>query len=107
MGNCGLGLAPTREADREPIARTVENVEGMSVEALTAGIPWTFESFPEYLDALESSPTRLNVGAMIGHTPLRLYVLGDDAVERAATDDEVERMRAIVIEALRAGAAGL
>jgi N-acyl-D-aspartate/D-glutamate deacylase len=69
------------------IARTLENVEGMSVEALTAGITWNFESFPEYLDVLESSPTRLNVAAMIGHTPLRLYVLGDEAVERPATDD--------------------
>ena len=107
MGNCGFGIAPTRPEHHSTIAETLENVEGMSVEALTAGIPWTFESFPEYLDAVEASPTRLNVAAMIGHTPLRLYVLGDEAVERAATDDEVERMRTIVIEALRAGAAGL
>jgi N-acyl-D-aspartate/D-glutamate deacylase len=107
MGNCGFGIAPTRPEHHSTIAETLENVEGMSVEALTAGIPWTFESFPEYLDALESSPTRLNVAAMIGHTPLRLYVLGDEAVERAATDEEVETMRALVIEALRAGAAGL
>src|SRR5438270_2706722 len=107
MGNCGFGIAPTRPEHRSTIARTLENVEGMSVEALEAGIPWTFESFPEYLDAVEASPTRLNVAAMIGHTPLRLYVLGDEAVERAATDEEVETMRALVIEALRAGAAGL
>jgi AcrR family transcriptional regulator len=53
MGNCGFGIAPTRPAGRETIARTLENVEGMSVEALFAGIPWTFESFPEYLDAVE------------------------------------------------------
>ena len=52
MGNCGFGIAPTRPAGRETIARTLENVEGMSVEALFAGIPWTFETFPEYLDAV-------------------------------------------------------
>src|SRR5207302_10970015 len=106
MGNCGFGIAPTRPEQRSTIARTLENVEGMSVEALEAGIPWTFETFPEYLDRLDAAPTRLNVGAMIGHTPLRLYVLGDDAVEREATDDEVERMQAIVGEAMAAGAAG-
>ena len=107
MGNCGFGIAPTRPEHHSMIARTLENVEGMSVEALTEGITWNFESFPEYLDVLESAPTRLNVAAMIGHTPLRLYVLGDEAVERPATDDEIERMRAIVAEALRAGAAGM
>src|SRR4051794_24280887 len=106
MGNCGFGIAPTRPEDRSTIARTLENVEGMSVEALEAGIPWTFESFPEYLDAVESAPTRLNVAAMIGHTPLRLYVLGDEATERPAKEEEVDRMRALVAEALAAGALG-
>jgi N-acyl-D-aspartate/D-glutamate deacylase len=106
MGNCGFGIVPTRPEHRSTIARTLENVEGMSVAALEAGIPWTFETFPEYLDRLDQTPTRLNVAAMIGHTPLRLYVLGDDAVEREATDDEIERMRAIVAEAMAAGAAG-
>jgi N-acyl-D-aspartate/D-glutamate deacylase len=106
MGNCGFGIAPTRPEHRSTIARTLENVEGMSVEALEAGIPWTFETFPEYLDALESAPTRLNVAAMIGHTPLRLYVLGDEATERQAKDEEVDRMRDVVAEALAAGALG-
>ena len=106
MGNCGFGIAPTRPEHRSTIARTLENVEGMSVDALEAGIPWTFESFPEYLDALESAPTRLNTAAMIGHTPLRLYVLGDEATERPAKDEEVDRMRDLVAEALQAGALG-
>src|SRR5437868_1835776 len=106
MGNCGFGIAPTRAEHRSTIARTLENVEGMSVEALEAGIPWSFESFPEYLDAVESAPTRLNVAAIIGHTPLRLYVLGDEATERPAKDEEVDRMRALVSEALDAGALG-
>ena len=106
MGNCGFGIAPTRPEHRETIARTLENVEGMSVEALVAGIPWTFETFPEYLDVLDRTPTRLNVGALVGHTPLRLYVLGDEAVERAATPDEIARMRDLVGEAIEAGAVG-
>jgi len=106
MGNCGFGIAPTRPADRGVIARTLENVEGMSVEALEAGIDWTFETFPEYLDSIDRRPKRLNVAAMLGHTPLRLYVMGEDATERPATDDEVERMRAIAAEAIAAGAIG-
>lgn len=106
MGNCGFGIAPTRPEHRSLVAQTLENVEGMSVAALEAGIPWTFESFPEYLDAVAAQPLRLNVGAMIGHTPLRLYVLGDEATERAATDEEIERMRALVAQALAAGALG-
>jgi N-acyl-D-aspartate/D-glutamate deacylase len=106
MGNCGFGIAPTRPEHRGVIARTLENVEGMSVDALTAGIDWTFETFPEYLDAVDRIGKRLNVGAMIGHTPLRLYVLGDDATERAATDDEVATMKALVRDAIDAGAVG-
>ncbi len=106
MGNCGFGIAPTRPAGRETIARTLENVEGMSVEALFAGIPWTFETFPEYLDAVERAGPKLNVAVMLGHTPLRLYVLGEEAVERDATAAEIEEMRRLVGEALDAGAIG-
>src|SRR5271165_4530674 len=106
MGNCGFGIAPTRPAGRETIARTLENVEGMSVEALFAGIPWTFETFPEYLDAVERAAPKLNVAVMLGHTPLRLYVLGEEAAERDATSAEIEEMRRLVADALDAGAIG-
>jgi N-acyl-D-amino-acid deacylase len=106
MGNCGFGIAPTRPSHREAIARTLENVEGMSVDALIAGISWDFESFPEYLDAVEAKRPRLNVAAMVGHTPLRLYVMGDEAADRAATAPEIAQMRALVLEALDAGAVG-
>ena len=106
MGNCGFGIAPTRPGGRETIARTLENVEGMSVEALFAGIPWTFETFPEYLNAVERTQPKLNVAVMLGHTPLRLYVLGEEAVERDATSAEIEEMRRLVGEALDAGAIG-
>jgi N-acyl-D-amino-acid deacylase len=106
MGNCGFGIAPTRPDARDTIARTLENVEGMSVEALSTGIPWTFESFPEYLDAVEDGPLRLNAAVMVGHTPVRLYVMGQEATERAATDSEIACMRALVGEAMDAGAIG-
>src|SRR5438445_1488806 len=106
MGNCGFTIAPTRPEHRGVIARTLENVEGMSVEALTEGIDWSFETFPEYLDAIDRTPIRLNVASMIGHTALRLYVMGDDATERKATTDEIERMHDLGGEAIEAGAIG-
>src|SRR5882672_852119 len=98
MGNCGFGVAPTRPAHRELVLRTLENVEGMSFDALTEGIggEWPFETFPEFLDVIERRGTAINVGALVGHTPVRLYVMGEEATERAATDDELARMRAIV-----------
>ena len=106
VGNCGFGIAPTRPEHRETIARTLENVEGMAFDALVAGIDWTFESFPEYLATVDRLPKRLNVGVLAGHTPTRLYVLGDEASDREATEAEVAEMAAIIKEALEAGAVG-
>ncbi len=105
-GNCGFGIAPVSSPGRDLVMRTLENVEGMPLEALRSGIPWTFESFPEYLDAVDAEPLRCNVAALLGHTPLRFYVMGEDATERAATPAEVERMRALVAEGIAAGAIG-
>lgn len=104
MGNCGFGVAPTRDEHRDVIVRLLENVEGMSMEALNAGIDWSFHTFPEYFATLERTAKRLNVGAFIGHSPLRLYVLGGE--ERPARSDEIETMRALVREAMEAGAIG-
>jgi N-acyl-D-amino-acid deacylase len=105
-GNCGFGIAPTRPEHRPLILRTLENVEGMPLAALEAGIDWTFETFPEYLDVVESVPTRCNIGVLAGHTPLRFFVLGTDATERAATPDEVDTMRGLLCDAMDAGAVG-
>jgi len=109
IGNCGFGVAPTRPEHRELILRTLEKVEGMSFDALTAGLgrDWPFETFPEYLDAIERRGVAINVGVLLGHTPLRLYVMGEEATERAATAEETLRMRALVRQALAAGAVGL
>jgi N-acyl-D-amino-acid deacylase len=108
MGNCGFGVAPTRPEHRGLIMRTLEKVEGMSLAALEAGLGerWPFETFPQYLDAVERRGTALNVAVLLGHTPLRLYVMGEEATERPATDDETARMRALVREAIDAGAIG-
>jgi N-acyl-D-aspartate/D-glutamate deacylase len=108
MGNCGFGIAPTRPEHRDLIIRTLENVEGMSAEALLAGVgpKWDFETFPQFLDAIERRGTAINVGALVGHTPVRLYVMGEDSTERPATEAEIAQMRRIVVEALAAGAIG-
>lgn len=105
-GNCGFSIAPTRAADRDLIARTMEKVEDMDPATLAEGIPWEFESFPDYLRAIERRGTLLNYAAYIGHTPVRIFALGDEAVGRPATDEEIARMVAIVDEAMEAGAAG-
>ncbi len=105
-GNCGFSIAPTRPEHRDVIARTLENVEDMDVAALHAGIPWDFESFPEYLGSIRRRGTYLNYNAYIGHTAVRLFAMGDDAYERAATNDEIEHMARLVREAVEAGSVG-
>jgi|FEC22Drversion2_1045045.scaffolds.fasta_scaffold00844_5 N-acyl-D-amino-acid deacylase len=108
IGNCGFGVAPTRAAHRKLIMQTLEKVEGMSLEALEAGlgIDWPFETFPQYLDALEKRGAAINIAALFGHTPLRLYVMGEESTERAATADEIATMKKLVREAMEAGAIG-
>src|SRR5437899_2877380 len=103
----GVDSSP-RRADRDLVLRTLESVEGMSLEALHAGVgtDWPFESFAEFLSAIEQRGTAINVGALVGHTPVRLYVMGEEATEREATADEIAAMRALVRDALRAGALG-
>ena len=108
IGNCGFGVAPTRAAHRRLILQTLEKVEGMSLDALQAGLgdAWPFETFPQYLDTLEKHGTAINVAALFGHTPLRLYVMGEASTERAATADEITAMKKLMREAMEAGAIG-
>ncbi len=105
-GNCGFSIAPTRPEHRDVIARTLENVEDMNGASLAEGIPWDFESHPEYLESVRRRGTVLNFTAYVGHSAVRLSVMGDAAYERAATPDEIERMGRVVVEAIDAGAAG-
>jgi N-acyl-D-amino-acid deacylase len=106
IGNCGFTIAPCRPPHRDLVVRNLTHVEGMSLEALRAGIDWDFETYPEYLDSLERRGLVPNVASFVGHSSVRTWVLGEDASRRAATDAEVARMRGLVREALGAGAIG-
>ena len=106
IGNCGFTIAPCRPADRERTMKNLTQVEGMSLEALRAGIDWGFESFAEYLAQLRRRGSVANVAAYVGHSSLRTYVMGDDAARRPASDDEIARMQAIVRDAMAQGAVG-
>src|SRR5579875_89385 len=108
MGNCGFGVAPTRPEHRGQIMRTLEKVEGMSLTALETGLgyDWPFETFPQYLDAVERRGIGINVAALVGHTAGRMYVMREDSDARAATEQEIRAMEEVVREAMAAGAAG-
>ena len=106
IGNCGFTIAPCRPADRERTLRNLTQVEGMSLDALMAGTRWEFETFPQYLDMLTRLGVGPNVAAFCGHSSLRTWVMGEDATERAARPEEIEGMRALLKEAMQAGAVG-
>ena len=106
IGNCGFTIAPCRPAGRDMIMRNLTQVEGMSIDVLRQGIAWEFESIPEYFDMLERRGVGLNVAGFAGHSSIRSFVMGEDAAKRAATDAEIDAMRRIVLEAVRAGAIG-
>lgn len=105
-GNCGFTIAPCRPEHRQTIMRLLSFVEGMSFETLSAGLPWTWETFGEYLAALEEGGVGVNVAPFVGHSAVRLAVMGEAATERAATADERRAMAALVREAMSAGAIG-
>jgi N-acyl-D-aspartate/D-glutamate deacylase len=106
IGNCGFTIAPCRPADRDLTLRNLTHVEGMSLDAMRAGVRWDFETYPEFLDAMERRGVVPNVASFLGHSSLRTYVLGPDAVRRAATPAEIAEMRRLALEAVRAGAVG-
>jgi N-acyl-D-amino-acid deacylase len=106
LGNCGFTIAPCRPQDRDLTMRNLTHVEGMSLEALRAGIRWDFESFPQYLDMLQRQGVGPNVACFVGHSAVRTYVLREEASHRTASEDEIARMAALVREAMAAGAVG-
>lgn len=106
MSNCGFALAPCKPEDRQWFARCLSAVEDISTEAMAAGIDWTWETFPEYLATVERLPKAINYGMYIGHSALRMYVMGRRALSEKATEDEMARMASAVQEALKAGALG-
>src|SRR6202034_2807188 len=85
-GNCGFSIAPIRADGVELLVRTLQHVEDMSFDTLMAGVPWDeFETFPQYLDAVQRRGVALNYGCYVGHTAVRFFAMGPDAYERAAT----------------------
>jgi N-acyl-D-aspartate/D-glutamate deacylase len=106
IGNCSLALAPVKAPEREKLAGMLSFVEAIPMEVLRAGVPWTWETFPEYMDVI-GRRLGVNVGTLVGHSALRLYAMGEDCSERPATGAELEIMRRLLGEALEAGALGL
>ena len=106
IGNCGFTIAPCKPQDRDRILKNLTHVEGMSLEAMVEGIDWDFETFPDYMNSLERRGMVPNVAAFCGHSSVRTYVLGSEASDRVASDEEVAEMKKIVLEALDHGACG-
>ncbi|MGF1468560.1 MAG: amidohydrolase family protein [Sandaracinaceae bacterium] len=107
LGSCGVGFAPCRAADRARLIDLMEGVEDIPGTALAEGIAWGWETFPEYMDALDRVPHALDVAVHVVHDPLRVYVMGDRAVAaESATAEDIARMRALTEEGLAAGAVG-
>ena len=106
MGNCGVGIAPCRAPAREIAMRDLVNVEAIPFEVLKAGITWDWESFPEYMAAAERRRPALNLGFLAPLTPFRHYVMGEASLERSATTEEATKIKALLGEAIDAGAFG-
>src|SRR3954449_302592 len=104
-GNCGFTLAPVHAEDADYLRRMMAQVEGMPLAALEQGVPWSWETFEQYLAQLEGN-VGVNAGFLVGHCAIRRYVMGKEAVEREATEDEVATMVAELEAAIEAGGLG-
>jgi N-acyl-D-amino-acid deacylase len=107
FGNCGVGFAPVKKHHRGALMDLMEGVEEIPNPVLAAGLSWDWETFPQFMDALERRPHAIDIAAQAAHLPLRVYVMGDRAVRREpATPDDIAEMRRLTIEALQCGAFG-
>ncbi len=107
FGNCGVGFAPVKKHHRGALMDLMEGVEEIPNPVLAAGLTWEWESFPEFMDALERRERAIDIAAQAAHLPLRVYVMGDRAIRREpATPDDIAEMRRLTIEALNVGAFG-
>ncbi len=107
-GNCGIGFAPCRPADHAKLIELMEGVEDIPEPVTSAGLDWSWETFPEYMDAVERRGHDIDHAVMVPHSALRVYVMGDRAIRHeAATPEDLQTMKALMKEALHAGAAGI
>lgn len=106
IGNCSLALAPAHKEDQANLAGVLSHVEAIPLEAIQAGVKWTWETIPEYMNAMDQR-LGMNVATLIGHSAVRRYVMGEASQERQATPEEIASMKAIVREGIEAGAIGL
>lgn len=108
MGNCGVGFAPIRESQRHMAIKLMEGVEDIPEVVMAQGIPWSWETFPEYLDALDKRETDVDFAAQIPHSPIRVYVMGERGVNlEPPTEEDLAEMRRLTKEAIEAGALGV
>ena len=104
MGNCGVTFAPVAEANREYLAEMMESVEDIPREAILGGLPWDWETYPEYLDSVDRMRPALNVVGLVGHCAVRYHVMGDRSLsDEAPTPDELDRMAGLAAESVAGG----
>ncbi len=106
MGNCGFSLAPCAEPDMDLVLNNLQMAEDISIDAMKAGVPWSWDSFPEYLDAVDKLPKGINYSAYVGHSALRTHVMGERAMEETASDDDLAAMKRELADSIQAGAVG-
>ncbi len=106
MGNCGFSLAPCAEKNKLLVMRNLERAEDISPKAMEAGIKWSWDSFPQYLDAVDRLPKGINYTAYVGHSALRTYAMGERAFTDEATSEDLAAMKRELRNAIKAGAAG-
>ena len=107
MGNCGVGFAPCKPEDHDVLVELMEGVEEIPGTAMNEGLPWNWETFPEYLDAIDDRPRDIDVAALLPHGPLRVYVMGERGVNREpAQPEDIEKMKVLIREGIDAGAVG-